>query len=183
MRDNFVFQIPATPHTPAVVHNLRTEMRLTTILILTSIYITASGQRLTGKYHAYYGHSLELKSDSTFKHEWKFDLASTWATGQWSVSNSTIHLKFKNIYDTLRRTDKPDSLVISIDEKSSRIAGDEYAVSLISSGGQRHDNVPNKLAIRGKRLYLMDSNDRLLRTREPGIWTKKKRPTYYFKAD
>ena len=79
------------------------------------------GQSLPGKYSAYYGHSLELKNDSTFRYEWMFDLASSWAVGQWAVSDKTVYLKFKDVYDTLTRENMPDSLILSPDEKSNRI--------------------------------------------------------------
>ena len=91
-------------------------MRLTAIMLLTTITILASGQSLTGKYNAYYGHSLQLRADSTFRYEWHFDLGSSWSVGQWKVSNKTIYLSFKNVYDTLTRDGMPDSLVLSSDE-------------------------------------------------------------------
>ncbi len=158
-------------------------MRLTTILLLTTISFVASGQRLTGKYNAYYGHSLELRVDSTFRYEWHFDLASSWSVGQWKVSNKTVYLNFTNVYDTLTRDGMPDSLVLSSDEKSNRIKNEEFVIGLISGGGQGRSvsGISDRLAIRGKRLYQVDKSGRIIRTRESGIWTKKKKPTYYFR--
>ena len=159
-------------------------MRLTTIILLIVINFIASGQSLTGKYNAYYGHSLELKDDSTFRYEWHFDLASSWSVGQWKVSSKTIYLNFKSIYDTLTRDGMPDSLVLSSDEKSNRIRNDEFVIGLISGGGQGRsvNGITDRLAIRGKRLYQLDKIGRIIRTRESGNWTKKKKPTYYFRA-
>jgi hypothetical protein len=160
-------------------------MKLTTIFLLTIISFSVSGQGLTGKYNAYNGHSLELKSDSTFRYEWRFDLASSWTVGQWRASNGIVYLNFKNVYDTLTREDKPDSLALSSDEKSNRINIEEFAIGQISGGGQgrRIDRITDRLAIRGKRLYLMSKAGQVLRTKESGILDKKKRPTYYFKVD
>ena len=160
-------------------------MKLTTILLLTIVSFSVSGQGLTGKYNAYYGHSLELKSDSTFKYEWRFDLASSWTVGQWKASNGIVYLNIKNVHDTLTREDKPDSLVLSSCKKSNRIYIEEFAVGQISGGGQgrRVDRITDRLAIRGKRLYLMSEGGQVLRTKESGIWDKKKRPTYYFRVD
>jgi hypothetical protein len=140
---------------------------------------------LIGKYRAYYGHSLELRDDSTFRYEWRFDLASSWTVGQWKVSNRTVYLNIKNVYDTLAREGRPDSLVLSYDEKSNRVNIEEFAIGQISSGGQNRkiDRITDRLAIRGKRLYLMSQVGQVLRTKESGIWDKKKRPTYYFKAE
>ena len=158
-------------------------MRLLTILILTTIYISASGQHLTGKYNAYYGHSLELKDDSTFRYEWRFDLIKNWAVGQWSFSNDIVTLKFNEVYDTLTRPDKPDSLVLSMDDKSSKIKIEEFASTQLVSGGQNHSDITDRLIVKRKRLYLMDSNGQPSKIKQRGIWTKKKRPTYNFRVD
>lgn len=157
------------------------KMKVTTILLLTINSISILGQSLPGKYNAYYGHSLELKDDSTFRYEWKFDLIKNWAIGRWTVSNDMVYLEFNDIYDTLKRSNKADSSVLSNDEKSNCVNDREFAIYLISSGGQRHDGITNCLAIKGKRLYLVNKNGRVIKTKQSGIWTKKKRPTYYFK--
>ncbi len=158
-------------------------MKLLTILILTTIYISASGQQLTGKYNAYYGHSSELKDDSTFIYEWRFDLIKNWAVGQWSFSNDIVTLKFTDVYDTLVRPGKPDSLVLSVDDKSSKIKNEEFASTQLVSGGQNHSDITDRLIVKRKRLYLSDNNGRPSKVKQRGIWTKKKRPTYYFKVD
>lgn len=158
-------------------------MRLTIILLLIIIHISASGQHLIGKYNDYFGHTLELKDDSTFRLEWKFDLVKTWAIGQWTFSNDIVYLKFKDIYDTLTRTDKPDSLVLSIDDKSKRINEEEFATNQISSGGQKHVGITDQLRFKRKRLYLSGKNGRPYRRKQPSILTTKKKPTWYFKLD
>ncbi|GCC53722.1 hypothetical protein SanaruYs_39700 [Chryseotalea sanaruensis] len=160
-------------------------MKLTTISLLTIISLSSWGQNLTGTYNAYYGHSLELRPDSTFRYEWKFDLASSWTTGQWRVSGKKLYLNIKNVYDTLTREGKPDSLVLSSDEKSNRIKGEELVVNLISGGGQNRnvDRITDRLSIKGKRLYLMSKTGQVLRTKESGIWDRRKRPTYYFRVE
>jgi hypothetical protein len=158
-------------------------MRLLTILLLTTISISASGQRLTGKYGAYYGHSLELKDDSTFRYEWKFDLITFWAVGQWSYSDKIVNLKFIDIYDTLKRPNSPDSLVLSIDEKSTQVKYEEFVTSQLVSGGQKHGGITNNLVFKRQRLYLADKEGRIMRGKQSGIMTKKKRPTWYFRTD
>jgi hypothetical protein len=158
-------------------------MRRLTILLLTTICISATGQSLTGKYNAYYGHSLELKDDSTFKYEWRFDLIKNWAVGQWTFSKDIVTLNFVDVYDTLVRPDKPDSLVLSLDDKSSKINIEEYGSTQLVSGGQHHSDITDRLIVKRKRLYLMDNNGRPSKVKQRGIWTKKKRPTYYFRVD
>jgi len=157
-------------------------MRLLTILLLTTISISASGQRLTGKYNAYYGHSLELKDDSTFRYEWSFDLINNWAVGHWTFSNDIVTLRLTYIYDTLTRPYKPDSLVLSLDNKSNRINNEDFLSTLLVSGGQRDPEITDRLILKRKRLYLVDKNGRPSKVKQRGIWTKKKRPTYFFKV-
>jgi hypothetical protein len=125
---------------------------------------------------------LELKSDSTFKYEWTFDLASNWAVGRWSVSNNAIHLIFENVYDTLVRDGTPDTLVFSMDEKSDRINEQGLIISIISSRQQGHGGVSNKLAMRGRKLYEIDDKGRIIRARQREFWTQRKRPTYYYRV-
>ncbi|WP_456461600.1 hypothetical protein [Reichenbachiella sp.] len=158
-------------------------MRVLIILILTTIYVTASGQNLIGNYKDYFGHSLKFNEDSTFRIDWRFDLAHTWAVGQWSINNKIVNLEFINVYDTLVRTDKADTLVLSIDEKSNRINDKEFLSSLLVSGGQRNDDLTDRLLRKNNRLLLMDNSGKPMRTRQRGIWRKKKKPTWYFKVD
>lgn len=156
-------------------------MRVIIILICVFFYFKAPGQKFTGEYKDYFGHTLEINKDSTFKLEWKFDLIKTWAIGQWKTSSDTIYLEFVEVYDTLVRLKKPDSLVISHDEVSNRISETEYDANLDCSKEQDRGDIINKLFIRGKRLLLIDKHGRLLKEKQPGIWRKKKRPTWYFK--
>lgn len=163
-------------------------MRVTTIIVLTFFYATASGQRLPEKYDDYFGHTLVLNTDSTFRFDWRFDMIHDWATGRWAISRRTINLKFIEVYDTLSRLGKPDSLVLSIDEKSNRINEEEFAQTALVSGGQHKDRFGDKYYQRGKRLYPTDKNGRPIKSRQRGIWPQKKMwgyrtwPTYYIRT-
>ena len=65
-------------------------------------FIKVEGQQtVAGTYHDYFGEELQLKSDNTFKHNWRFDLASTWATGNWTLKNDTIYLTPIPVHDTV----------------------------------------------------------------------------------
>jgi hypothetical protein len=152
---------------------------------MTFFYVTASGQRSTEKYHDYFGHNLVLNDDSTFRFDWRFDLIHEWATGQWTVSGRTINLKFIDVYDTLSRPDKPDSLVLSIDEESNKISEGEFAQTAFVSGGQHRDRFGIRFYRRGKRLFSTDKNGRPIKNRHRGIgpqkkwWGYKTWPTFY----
>ena len=145
------------------------------------MYATACGQGLIGKYQDYHGHSLHFKEDSTFRFDWRFDLIHTWATGKWSVSGRTINFRFIDILDTLARPDKPDSLVLSLDEKSNRIDDQVFVTSLLVSEGQWRDGFDEKLLRKGRRLFIINKNGKPERKRYRGIWPQKKWPFGYKK--
>ena len=161
-------------------------MKVFSVIFLTFIFTTASGQEFQGKYEDFFGHDLELKNDSTFKFEWRFDLIYNWAIGNWSTSDKVISLNMIDVYDTLVRTGKPDSLVLSINPQSNSINAEQFAESQLISGGQYRDRFPTKLRRKGERLYLVDEKGNIRRTRNKGIWPQKrlifgykKWPTYY----
>lgn len=146
------------------------------------IATTASrGQGLVGRYQNHFGRSLELRKDSTFRFDWKFDLVHDWATGRWTVSGKILTLEFIDVYDTLSRAGKPDSLVLSIDEHSNKINQDEFLVTLLTSGQQNKGRFSDKFYNRGKRLFLVKKNGRPSRSRHSGIWRQKKWPWGYKK--
>lgn len=110
-----------------------------------------------------------------------------WATGYWTMSDDKIILEFIAIYDTLTKPNKADSLVLSIDERSNRINEEEFAISNLTSGGQKTEE-SFRLVQKRKRLFPLDKNGRIIRTRRRGIWPQKKWPwgyktwpTYFFK--
>jgi hypothetical protein len=163
-------------------------MRVTIILILTFFPLIASGQNWTGKYQDYFGRTLILNKDSTFRFDWRFDLIYEWASGQWTVSGRTVNLNFISVYDTLSRPHRPDSLVLSIDEKSNKVNAEEFGQSVLLSGGQYKDRFSDRLYKKGNRLFLT-KNGRPYKSRHRGIWTQKKWwgykrwPTFYKKED
>lgn len=137
------------------------DMKAITFLLLFSFF-EGSGQGLKGKYKDYFGNTLELSKGSTFKIEWRFDLIYNWSTGNWTFSNNVLNLDFVNIYDTLIRTNQPDTLVLSIDLISSAIDEAQFAESALISGGQYQDGFPHKLKKSGKRLYLVNHKGKKL---------------------
>jgi len=80
----------------ACMRNLLRDNETNDSILLTIISFSATAQSLIGKDRAYYGHTLELRGDSTFRYEWKFDLASSWTTGQWKVSNRIVYSPLKS---------------------------------------------------------------------------------------
>ena len=151
-------------------------MKTLTILTLTLLSLTVLGQQRTDKYHDYFGHKIEFFRDSTFKYAYGFDLIHTWAIGKWTTNKDTIYLNFDNnkVYDTLVRANRPDSLIESRDEISSRINEESFAMQQLSSGGQSSEGITNRLIKRNGRLYLVDHDGKRIKERREGIWRQKK---------
>src|SRR5690606_13046096 len=104
--------------------------------------------------------------------------AKAWAVGTWTFTDNIVHLIFTDIYDTLARTAKPDSLVLSADEKSDRITGEEFAFSQLASGGQKRVGMTDQLVWRRNKLYLSAGNGQPLRWRFRESFGEKKRPLW-----
>ncbi len=140
--------------------------------------------KLEQEYYNMSGERLEFFSDSTFKHTWHFDLASSWTNGKWSISNDTIYLNTVFIMDTLSVGDSnnlifKDSLVLSGDQQSDRIGNGEYIISILSGGGQNRRQPPNELFLKNGKLYRILDNGELDKTKSQAILTKRKYKTYY----
>ncbi len=142
--------------------------------------------KIVGIYNDRFSESIELKADSTFIHNYRFDLSSSWTVGKWKFSNDTLYLKTELVLDTLNTITvenkiTKDSLVLSSDLKSNRIDIQEYAINLISGGGQNRVKPPNKLYYKRKRLYRINENGTLDLRKLIAFWSNKKYKTYFTK--
>lgn len=132
---------------------------LTTLLFITTISFTADCQRsVTGKYYHNFGHTLLLKSDSTYEFKTGFDLSSSWSHGDWSLKKDTIFLINKPIFDTLIVSQDKFTLVLSADSISEGIDSLSYIATLLSGGGQNRTPHPHKLLLKKKTLLIIDEN-------------------------
>lgn len=125
-----------------------------------NIYCILNAQNFVGKYSDNSGSQLELKSDSSFKYSWRFDLVSSWSVGKWILKNDTIIFQVNPIYDTLRIPDKitglnKDTLVLSSDEVKGVIDNTQFALETISSGGQNRFKMPKQLYVKKEKLYYL----------------------------
>ena len=151
------------------------------ILIQTNCF---SQRNIEGTYRNMFGEKIEFLSDSTFKHTWHFDLASSWTNGKWKVSRDTIYLTLTLIMDTLKILNSEnaflkDSLVLSADENIDRIENVEFVTSLISGGGQNRKQPPTVLYYKNGKLYRLLNNNKLDRRKYKAILTNKKYKSYY----
>jgi len=138
-----------------------------------------------GIYNDRFSESIELKTDSTFIHNYRFDLASSWTTGKWNVKNDTIYLTTEFVMDTLQIRNSEnkvirDSLVHSTDRESNRIEKIEHLSYLLSSGGQNRVKPPNKLLWKKQKLYRITDDGKVEKTRKV-IGYNKKYKTYFRK--
>ncbi|MCH2193219.1 hypothetical protein [Kordia sp.] len=103
------------------------------IFSILSGVVACSHPKVIGVYFDYFSEKIELRADSTFSHTYRFDLASSWTDGTWSIQNDTIYLSTKLVLDTLRipvtrSKILKDTLVLSQDKNVDRIGFNEYLV-------------------------------------------------------
>lgn len=162
-------------------------MRLTELILIFLLSNFTFGQeKYVGVYKSHFSESIELKTDSTFIHKWRFDLSSSWTTGKWRVEKDTIFLKTELVMDTLQIRDLEnkvvrDSLVLSSDQKSESIEQNVFVGSLISGGGQNRHKPPKKIYWKRNRLYRINENATLDLRKIKAFSTDKKYRTYFRK--
>lgn len=143
-----------------------------------------SGQsNIVGKYQNYFGSRIELRADGTFSYSFSFDLVHKWTMGSWSGTD-TLVLNSKAIYDTVDVINRitgihSDSLILSSDTISSSISREK--LSPYASYGQDPWIDQKHFVIKKDRLYVLQSNGKLLTKKNRGFWTKRRFPPYYFK--
>ena len=120
-----------------------------------------------------------FQNDQTFEFNYQFDLSSAWAIGTWSRIGDTIILEVTPVFDTLIRTNQPDTLVLSLDKQSQRISSEQFAIYQMTSREQLPTYVPNKFVFRNGRLYKLDNNGKLVKKKVKRISSKRKFPTWY----
>ncbi|WP_281616487.1 hypothetical protein [Flammeovirga sp. SubArs3] len=130
-----------------------------------------------------FGEKIEFLRDSTFKHTWCIDLASSWTIGKWKIYRDTIYLTSSLIMDTLtilnsENTFLKDSLVLSTDEKIDRIENVEYVTTSISGGGQNRKQPPTILYFKNGKLYRLLNNKLDSRKYRARLTSKKYKPYY-----
>jgi hypothetical protein len=155
---------------------------MTLLFILVCAQLNAQ-PGVAGSYHDYFGGSLNINQDSTFKYSWDFDLLGSWTKGKWRVANDTVYFSMIPVYDTVRQYlsngEIIDSLVLSVDEKSERITLD---LNILNSGGQNVHPYPERLLYRRNRLYGIDIHGKLYKKWSRGFWSKKKWPPWFVRT-
>ncbi|HVU57551.1 MAG TPA: hypothetical protein VHD83_20955 [Puia sp.] len=155
---------------------------LTLYFIIAYAHLNAQSE-VAGHYRNYFGESMNIRTDSTFKYSWHFDLQGSWTNGEWRKTKDTIYFTMIPVYDTVRQTLKNgeirDSLILSIDEKPERITVD---LNVLYSGGQNIQPYPTKLLYRKNRLYEIDKNGKPYTKWRRGFWNKKKWPPWFIRV-
>lgn len=151
--------------------------------ILILILLNTQHRNVEGEYNNHFGNKLKIYSDKTFLYTWHFDLASSWSKGKWKTKNDTIYFEVIPIYDTLRRPNLKDSLVLSIDQKPQLITDMSIVlIEAISSGGQNRQKMSSKLYFDGKKLIEIKKNGKLDNRKLKAFWENKKYNTWFVKS-
>jgi len=68
--------------------------------------------KVAGHYSNYFGGSLNIAPDSTFKYSWHFDLQGSWTKGKWRITKDTVYFDMIPVYDTVSYATKTRRLAI-----------------------------------------------------------------------
>ncbi len=156
-------------------------MKTLVAIFLVLIFVN-SPKDIEGEYYDYFGSKLKLNSDSTFLYNWNFDLASSWSTGKWKISNDTIYFTIIPVFDTLRVPLKKDTLVLSMDQQPELITDkNSLIVHFLSAGGQNREKMSSKLFYKDNKLYEIGKRGKLITEKRKQFWTDKKHETWFVK--
>ena len=170
---------------PARSYNMtRNLINMLVPLFLTSFSVSAQGG-IAAHYHTYFGESLDLSADSTFKYTWHFDLQASWTKGKYHIHRDTVFLTMIPVFDTLTLTDShqktTDSLILSDDELPERFAKDVFVSRVLSSGGQDRMPFSKILLYRKRRLYCIDVSGKLIEKKQKAIGNGKRYVPWFIK--
>lgn len=174
-----------------------------TILVafLVSSIRTSAQDRISGSYYDYFDNKLHLNRDSTFLHEFHFDLVYSWASGKYGVRNDTLYLTVIPVFDTIRYKNTTtdlitDSLILSTDQNSNIgfDSADTYdngirkRIYIAEEKWQNTFPIPDRLLYKKRKLFFIKHDGKLSRGRVSPIWPvrrklggNKKIHTWYIK--
>ncbi len=151
---------------------------LTLFFLLLTLQLKAQDE-ISGNYGDYFGSSLKISADSTFHYVWGIDLMSSWTNGKWKMIGKIVYLEPILIFDTVRYKDSStgvliDTLVLASDESPKLITNlGDFTLQELSTGGQNRYRVPDKLYYKPGKLFAFDKNDKLIKKKRRGFWSKK----------
>jgi hypothetical protein len=164
---------------------MRRFLILIPILLILSIELFAQ-DKIVGSYRDYFGSSIQLNTNNTFRYRWHFDMVSSWTEGTWALIGDTVYFHMVPTYDTLSRSDINgigfDTLILSTDEIPERFTQTQFAAMLLSSTEQNRWDYPDKLLFKKERLYKMRNGKRVVK-KQKGFWSDKKWDPWFFKND
>ncbi|MBK0402130.1 hypothetical protein I5M27_03985 [Adhaeribacter sp. BT258] len=139
--------------------------------------------KFSGDYYNYFGSELKLKPDSTFEYRWRLEQASSWTNGTWKTKKDTIFLKMVPVYDTVWVNPTTIRLYLSLNERGQKVAAKEQSLRPGTTEGQNQHPAPEKLFLQGTRLYGIERNGSLQKTKVQGYRTERKFDPWYMKVE
>lgn len=153
------------------------------VAFLLSFIRTSAQDRISGSYYDHFGNKLHLNRDSTFLHEFHFDLVYSWASGKYSVRNDTVYLIVIPVFDTIRYNNTTtnlitDSLILSTDQNSNIgfDSADTYdngirkRIYIADIKSQNTFPIPDRLLYRKQKLLFIKDDGKISRGRMSPIW-------------
>lgn len=135
------------------------------LLFLFRSSIVFGQNRYIGEWNDYFGDSFDIKSDSTFKFVWRFDLIGQWANGTWTINNDTIYFKFVPVYDTIKYS---NSFALELSDDETPSVSVPTHIAKLSSGGQDTARMPKSLFYYDDKLFTLNKNGKLIKKKHRG---------------
>lgn len=159
--------------------NIRTYYLLRVIIVLWLSLImqweSAAQKPVCGVYNQYW-QSITIKSDSSFIYTIRGDLLYRWCYGKWTIDGDTIYFRQIQVIDTIQVLTNKGLLISEHRIYSQDEIANTYKVfNLNPDSSQRiiqslqmqelyqRTTAPPKLVIKGKRLYEIKENGKLLK--------------------
>lgn len=130
---------------------------------------------IVGKYRDNFGSEFKFNSDLTYDYKSISLGLGFWSKGKWEVKNDTIYFKAIPVYDTLRRPNGKDTLILSQTETPKLIIDidpiNEEIIKSINLGLQ--DPFSGKLFFHNNKLYEIDKNGKLITEKKTRSFSRK----------
>ncbi|MFC5272018.1 hypothetical protein [Adhaeribacter terreus] len=159
-------------------------MKLFLVIVFSMITFGMQAQdKIVGDYYNYFGSELKLKPDSTFEYKWRLEQSSSWTKGTWKAKSDTIFLKMVPVYDTVWVSATAVRLYLSLNERGEKVAEKEQSLRPGITEGQNQHPIPEKLYLQGTRLYGIERNGSLQKTKVQGYRTERKFDPWYMRVE
>lgn len=159
------------------------------ILLVTNLF---SQKVVSGKYFNYWNQKIELKPDSTFRYEYRFDLFYDKVIGKWRLNSDTLYLNEIIICDTVYYKDTIElssgttvymtkKELIRSEDDNADVFHDRPELLYIPYIPRNASFDIKKLYIKRNKLFKIDNSGEIIKTKRRCPIRKKRYSDYFIK--